>query len=1095
MSAITLDEGEDLAIRFTREPAGDLTPTVEGYAFDISDYVSVELPDSNAVTKADFTDYTAIDYDGNGPAKPVEVDSFSLKGMTDSDAVVETQTRAIELVMGRLGHVSENSNSNTLIIGTAEDNLVEEDETFTLVIAKTPTPVQAQVGDKTVMISEETRITVTIQSDDAYYIEGYTQKAIVEGFTPTPPATTPAARAHEAGQYVIDFTKGGASPKEERLILEFYQDGRARLPLSQVTVDASSTPAGIQYISSGGDHLLVLPAGVAAKAVLNVSLKSTTASDGKATTMGADIAPPIGTTRESIGSGFGDSTNGVGTFNPDPSPDAADGGAYLEGAVDVDDGDITNVSIEFDEIQNANWGGGQVGFTSSDKKTLYESQGSTKNPNQNPVRTAKVKLSRPWHSSTPLEVVVASSSQSAVGLNAAQSGAVNNASATVSFAQNQQQQTIRVQTRGKGSATTNNPDTTAEGFITTTLTTTPTAASHSGLDTGTDTATVIRMDDNNVMAMASATITEGASTSITLAANGGAVTAPAGESYSVSATIADAAAPASASDSPLPLAGDVITIPGQDTTPEGTATGFTPSAAFTTNAITVKDDDYINGPRRVNITQLEVSPDNRGVSFQDSTAQTAIAATIADDDVGSIFVSTTPSRPTAGHQTFLNGGAGLVEGQGYPFYLILSKPHRIGATPGRGGGVPLKLRLAGLDNPTGFNQLDYAIQLARPTPGVTVAPNYGNVWGYGIEIDRQDTSDPNSPSVSVVPLLLVLKKDTDTETVNVPIRFGLQSTNGGALGWLGCNGVNDIVEPSGGAESGSHRGCYYIGSPNGTNAFEVVANLLDENQELNVSAVGDSDGDGVITISEGDDIAITLERLASTALTDSADGYSWDISHTISVKDLSPGLTAADFGDKIQIDYNGGVDNKADLPTASTSISNIKGFGGQTTTSGIELLLAKTGHGSAGSAKNTLIISTATDNAIEGDESFTLVFSPTPRTLDSTPTGQPLNIGGTAREIKVIIQSDDKVAVIGNTRTSITEAGPSATPAHVPGGLYPVIRRHRNLHQRPKLPHRLQPTLRDRGSASLVARAGRHKKIQSQPRHHRQHPRGQNRRK
>ena len=1053
VSAITLDEGEDLAIRFTREPAGDLTPTVDGYAFDISSYVSVELPNSNAVTQADFSDYTAIDYDGNGAARPIEIDNFSLKGMTDPDGAVETETRAIELVMGRLGHASENSNSNTLIIGTEKDNLVEEDETFTLVIAKTPTPVQAQVGDKTVMISEETRITVTIKSSEVLMVEAYTQKAIVEG------STTPA-RTAVAGQYVLDFTKGPMLSKPQKMRVEFTSSGpnpktqrgnrefnlnpadaikagvvTANRPgQGQVSLNATTT-TGVTYRNEDGTNLLLtqgdvltIPANVPVKVVFDINTRTILLDRDNNPISGSDYVSDGGktTTRLQL---FIDpnhyafdrnKTFGAGFFLDRGLVDTPYRFAYPE----VDDADVNSVSIEFGDLTpSASWQGGQAVLTS--KKVSYESQSPTSTgASGNARHTAKVKLSRPWASSTALAVQVRSN---VTGVEFSTDGGTNyGANGDVTFAQNDTEKTIHIRNAGAGG------DGTAEGFVTTTITTTPTAASHSGLDTDTDSIRIIRMDDNNVMAMASATVTEGASTSITLASAGGAVTAPAGESYSVSATIADAAAPASASDSPLPLAGDVIIVPGQEATPFAEATGFTPSAAFTSNVISVKDDDYINGPRRINITQLEVSPDNRGVSFQDSSAQTAIATTIADDDVGSIFVSATPSRPTGtGHQTFLNGGAGLVEGQGYPFYLILSKPHRIGANTNRGGGVPLKLRLAGLNDPTGFNENDYAIQLARPTPGVTVDPGYGNVWGYGIEIDRQDTSDPNSPSVSVVPLLLVLKKDTDTETVNVPIRFGLQSTNGGALGWLGCDSVNDIVEPSGGAESGSHSGCYYIGSPDGTNRFEVVANLLDENQELNVSAVGDSDGDGVIEVNEGDDIAISLERLASTALTDTVGGYSWDISDYVSVKDLSPGLTINDFS-TISIDYDG--DSSTNNAVDITSSATLRGFNGATETAGINLILARTGHASAGSAKNTFIISTNDDDEVEGDESFTLVIAPTPRALDSSPVGgTPLKIGGTTREIKVIIKSAETARLTASTTTPITEAGPSGSPAHAAG--------------------------------------------------------------
>ena len=1047
VSAITLDEGEDLAIRFTREPAGDLTPTVDGYAFDISSYVSVELPNSNAVTQADFSDYTAIDYDGNGAARPIEIDNFSLKGMTDPDGAVETETRAIELVMGRLGHASENSNSNTLIIGTEKDNLVEEDETFTLVIAKTPTPVQAQVGDKTVMISEETRITVTIKSSEIPLVEAYTQRAIVEGST--------------AGQYVLDFTKGPMFSKPQKMRIEFWsvgpdprtQTGSEDLFLNpadsfdvtgsdsgftktnrpgqgQVTLDATQTTAGVTYRTENGQidtvdkgDIVTVPANEPIKIVFNINTRTNLLRPNGEIRRNSDYVSDGGKTTVTMWMYFAEND----IFDRDRSfvrgftlHEGNREANYRLGPIDIDDADVNSVSIEFGDLTpSASWQGGQAVLTS--KKVSYESQSPTSTgASGNARHTAKVKLSRPWASSTALAVTVRSD---VTGVEFSTDGGTNyGANGDVSFAQNDTEKTIHIRNAGAGG------DGTAEGFVTTTITTTPTAASHSGLDTDTDSIRIIRMDDNNVMAMASAAITEGGSTSITLASAGGAVTAPAGESYSVSATIADAAAPAVDTDAPTALAGDVIIVPGQEATPFAEATGFEPSAAFTSNVISVKDDDYINGPRRINITQLEVSPDNRGVSFQDSSAQTAITATIADDDVGTIFVSTTPNRPTT-QKTYLNGGAGLVEGQGYPFYLVLSKPHRINSDHDHRDAA-LSVRIASFTETNEFKHTDYTIQLARPTPGVTVVPGYGDGWGYAIHINRQDLSDPNSPSVSVVPLLLVLKKDAELEPA-ADITFGIRSQSVGALGWVGCGtGTNDASHMEPASIPKGTGGCYYIGSPDGTNRFEVVANLLDENQELNVSAVGDSDGDGVIEVNEGDDIAISLERLASTALTDTVGGYSWDISDYVSVKDLSPGLTINDFS-TFSIDYDG--DSSTDNAVDITSSATLRGFNGATETAGINLILARTGHASAGSAKNTFIISTNDDDEVEGDESFTLVIAPTPRALDSSPSGTPLKIGGTTREIKVIIKSAETARLTASTTTPITEAGPSGSPAHAAG--------------------------------------------------------------
>ena len=104
---------------------------------------------------------------------------------------------------------------------------------------------------------------------------------------------------------------------------------------------------------------------------------------------------------------------------------------------------------------------------------------------------------------------------------------------------------------------------------------------------------------------------------------------------------------------------------------------------------------------------------------------------------------------------------------------------------------------------------------------------------------------------------------------------------------------------------------------------------------------------------------------------------------------------------------------------------------------------------------------------MEGDESFTLVIAPTPRALDSSPSGTSLKIGGTTREIKVIIKSAETARLTASTTTPITEAGPSGSPAQRGWCLHFELKRKRNLFKRTELPDRLYATVGGVGSQSL----------------------------
>ena len=606
---------------------------------------------------------------------------------------------------------------------------------------------------------------------------------------------------------------------------------------------------------------------------------------------------------------------------------------------------------------------------------------------------------------------------------------------------------------------------TAEGFATSTITATPQLAYTSGgggnhpstsISLTPDSARHIRLDDDNNFTIAEPTATvsgisstngatknfnayqvvEGETLNLTLA-GGASVTAPTGENYGVQVGTTFTG------ETPLPQAigsgqdygASLTTTTATTLAPAGTVSVPIDSA---TGGDNTNGDAFINGNRYALLGSLLITPANRGASTTATSATVHAAQTpriveIQDDDSANIAPSLTAGYPRSGSgataaeratQQF-NSGAKVAENATatHDFNILLTKAHRAQdvRTTTATGVAPLVIELEPIGTiPAGFSGFDYSVAIGSATAGVSVAYSPAGNGVTTISVKRQNTNE-DSVSVTSIPLKLTLKPDDDVEGGGV-VNFGITG-----LGHLQCS---TLVEPA-----TVQEGCYHAGAvahTDGRARFQLSMDLADEGGALTISET-DGNTDGLIEITENasanNGFGLVFSRLPEGGLADRTGGYTANINSYVSVEDVHSDLNANDFKPPLQIDYDGGVDELVDL--TGINISNIKGFGGASSTTGLSLKFAETGGASAGASVNTLFFAVENDDIVEEDETFTLVIDPGPTGVATIPLGvADVNAKITGKtSIAVTIKSEDAITVSGDTTTAIREGGNGRTLA------------------------------------------------------------------
>ena len=290
---ITIAEGDEFTISFVRQPENSLDATSAGYTVNLSDYISIENA-SAGLTTTDFTaelKRSATNSSGTTTSEALTgVSIANLKGFGTKTSA----STGLNLVFSK-GANPANDRAETagLVFATKNDNFVEEDESFVLVIDKTPTPIK--VNKKIFKITEQTKIKVTITSEDTMRVSAINTKPIVEGDADTANTDT----QFSAGKHTLSFA-GAQFEVQQKLALTFAKkvDDKNRQVLTlgtDVTLDRSAgmTSTGVGF---EGGNKLVLPADVDdVKVVFNVGLGTEINDDGK-TSVAMTLAKPSAVT-------------------------------------------------------------------------------------------------------------------------------------------------------------------------------------------------------------------------------------------------------------------------------------------------------------------------------------------------------------------------------------------------------------------------------------------------------------------------------------------------------------------------------------------------------------------------------------------------------------------------------------------------------------------------------------------------------------------------------------------------------------------------------------------------------------------------------
>ena len=447
-------------------------------------------------------------------------------------ATVATSTGLV-LNFNRATGAGNAKDANTLYFGINDDNLLEGDETFDLVIGPLRVwtgGLVATVGGKPFKILAKRTISVTIKSDDNMTMTGRT-------ITPITEAGGDSSQTYVQGKYEITFTGAElANPFTEELYFADQDD--TFLPSSRIGFVAAESTTGVTFNASGPSY--TLPANTSPmKMVFTLDLASKTNNDGEQSRIYSEIDVPT-------------AWNAPGFTVSIPEPAIS----TLTQDVEIVDADINAIKVYFGAAADVDansgagqatgsWSGGQDVYITADRKTLYQHQLGT-----NVKQCGIVRLNRDWDSANPLTVnlvvtggnlgIVAGSSEPAAATSAAVQ--FTNADATnndVGFC-------VKLTTTAGGGV--------AQGFLTSTITATPTLTYSGGthdaslISTKADALTHIRLDDDNNFTVAAPTTQisgisqndgttknfnvyqteEGGNLDLTLA-SGVAVTAPAGE--------------------------------------------------------------------------------------------------------------------------------------------------------------------------------------------------------------------------------------------------------------------------------------------------------------------------------------------------------------------------------------------------------------------------------------------------------------------------------------------------------------------------------------------------------------------------------------
>ena len=1029
-NAIEVTEGTDngFAITFTRIPTNDLASVAASLPVDISRMVSITGAGSaSGITADDFVPNLQIDYNGGVDDLATLTPMTNIKGFPGG---VSTSTGLV-LNFNQGGGAGNADDANTLYFGIKDDDLIEADETFNLVIDPAGTALLATIAGKPFKISTRRVIAVTIKSEDNMTVAARTTTPVQEF------GAAPNNQAYQQGELEVNFT-GAELATDFTGEITFYDAGGDPISGVALATGVGKSTTGVVYTpaTSRTNSTYTLPANTSPiKMVFEIDLPSERTSDGVQTIIYAEMNVPdtwVVTDLAQTGAPTGLSTRRID--------------------VEVIDADINAAKVLFGAATGS-WSGGQDVYITADRRTLYQHQTSS-----NTKQCGVVRLSRNWNQTQPLTVNLAVTGGN-LGVVAGSGEPASATSAAVSIANGSREGGFCVK------LTTSAGGGTAEGFATSTITATPQLAYTSGgggnhpstaISLTPDSARHIRLDDDNNFTIAAPTATvsgisstngatknfnayqvvEGETLNLTLA-GGASVTAPTGENYGVQVGTTFTG------ETPLPQAigsgqdygASLTTTTATTLAPAGTVSVPIDSATGGDNA---NGDAFINGNRYALLGSLLITPANRGASTTATSATVHAAQTpriveIQDDDSANIAPSLTAGYPRSGSgataaeratQQF-NSGAKVAENATatHDFNILLTKAHRAQdvRTTTATGVAPLVIELEPIGTiPAGFSGFDYSVAIGSATAGVSVAYSPAGNGVTTISVKRQNTNE-DSVSVTSIPLKLTLKPDDDVEGGGV-VNFGITG-----LGHLQCS---TLVEPA-----TVQEGCYHAGAvahTDGRARFQLSMDLADEGGALTISET-DGNTDGLIEITENasanNGFGLVFSRLPEGGLADRTGGYTANINSYVSVEDVHSDLNANDFKPPLQIDYDGGVDELVDL--TGINISNIKGFGGASSTTGLSLKFAETGGASAGASVNTLFFAVENDDIVEEDETFTLVIDPGPTGVATIPLGvADVNAKITGKtSIAVTIKSEDAITVSGDTTTAIREGGNGRTLA------------------------------------------------------------------
>ena len=342
---ITVAESDEgFGLTFTR--AGDIaSPRDSGYEVDLSTgkHIYISNP-SSTLTNSDFG-AIQIDYAGGGSNTLVNLAGASIANVNGG---VNSITGA-KLKFYEKDGASDGSKINTLFFKINNDDLVEANETFDLVVDPETnnngaTIADLSVGGQEFKITKKSTLAVTITSEDA----------IEATWSATTPTATPITEGGVSGsnptaakgRYILTFN-GAEFATATNVGIKFRKtiSGGANAGTSFLTTGDSSrnvslatgTTSGVTLSNSTGTHnngTLNLPAGVSPiVAVFDIGLGQA-ARDGGTTSVEVELSEPTPADKFSPGTGF-------------TQTDAATNTPYI-GTVAVKDADQTSYEIKFE---------------------------------------------------------------------------------------------------------------------------------------------------------------------------------------------------------------------------------------------------------------------------------------------------------------------------------------------------------------------------------------------------------------------------------------------------------------------------------------------------------------------------------------------------------------------------------------------------------------------------------------------------------------------------------------------------------------------------------------------------------------------------